>query len=155
MVIPVAPDSVAHVDPQDYPRLAIHRWRLDGGGYAQRHDRTTRGRSVSMHREVLGPDCEGLEVDHINRNKLDNRRANLRTATRRENQQNVAAIGGTSRYRGVVRRGGRWIAVVQLDGKQNYLGTFDSERAAALAANDFRAEHMPFAVSDPALEGAA
>jgi hypothetical protein len=88
-------------------------------------------------------------IDHINRNKLDCRRSNLRLATHAENLQNTAGNRGTSsRYRGVTRRRdtGKWQAQAGLNGEYHYLGLFDDEAAAAAASSAFRAANMPFAV---------
>lgn len=80
------------------------------------------------------------QVDHINRVRLDNRRANLRIVTAQENQQNLSPMrhrGGRpviSPYRGVTRaRNGRWYANVTIRGQRRYLGLFDKEEDAASA----------------------
>lgn len=83
--IPLGPSGTpvawATVDLADYERLIIHRWYLSGRGYAFR---TSGGRSVFMHREVLEfPDSE--DINHINDDQLDNRRANLEACTHTEN----------------------------------------------------------------------
>jgi len=85
-------------------------------------------------------------VDHINGDKLDNRRANLRIATAFENAQNRHVARGASSHRGVVwhKGAGKWMAQAHLAGVQHYLGLFDREEDAAKAAAAFRAEHMPF-----------
>jgi len=76
-----SPVAWTTVDLVDYERLIIHRWYLSGRGYAFR---AVSGKSTFMHREVLGfPDSE--DVDHINRDKLDNRRANLEACTHAHN----------------------------------------------------------------------
>lgn len=105
-------------------------------------------RHFRLHRELLGlSESDTREVDHINRDRLDNRRCNLRVVTHAQNGQNVPAQGGTSPHRGVsfCRQTGRWRAHVMIDGKQNQLGRFDTEQEAAIAAAAFRRKHMPFA----------
>jgi hypothetical protein len=79
------------VDDEDYLRLKAHKWSVNSRGYAVRfteHLGVKKG--IRMHREILelGEYDGGMEVDHINRNKLDNRRCNLRLVTRSENQKN-------------------------------------------------------------------
>jgi hypothetical protein len=137
--------AVALVDRGDHERLSAHRWHLISTGYAAR--RTTAG-TVLMHRELLGLTVDSsLEADHINRDKLDNRRANLRVATRSQNAQNTQARrGGTSRHRGVCwdKRDRVWRAQAQLNGRNVYIGGFKSEADAADAASAWRAQHMPF-----------
>jgi hypothetical protein len=91
-----------------------------------------------MHRDVMGaPD--GLLVDHINQNGLDNRRSNLRIATGAQNQRNAHGRGihrgkaSSSAFRGVSRSKGKWGAHVSVNGRNIRLGTFVTEEAAARA----------------------
>ncbi|HUB72809.1 MAG TPA: HNH endonuclease [Solirubrobacteraceae bacterium] len=88
------------------------------------------------------------EVDHVNGNRLDNRRVNLRVASHSENMQNRHGLTATntSGYRGVSwhKRRRKWIAYAQLDGRAYYLGYFDTAEEADEAVKAWRAEHMPF-----------
>jgi hypothetical protein len=141
--------TFAWVDPADADLVESYRWYSSHNGYAMS---TARGRpTLRMHRLVmgLGPG-DPRRVDHINRDKMDNRRANLRLVTTAENGQNVPARGGSSRHRGVswVTRLRRWRAEVVLAGRHHFLGHFDDEDEAARAAADFRREHMPFSEAD-------
>lgn len=105
-------------------------------GYAKRHT-TISGveKTIYMHRELTKPDA-GYEVDHINRNKLDNRRPNLRQVTRRENMINRAPWG-KSKYKGVKwdKQKNRWIAFINWKGRCLKLGTYRDEKLAAVASN--------------------
>jgi len=116
------------------------RW---SGGYVKicRYIETDYGavkQDLFLHRVIVRPPG-GFEVDHINRDKLDNRRENLRLATRMENMQNKAkASGCTSKYRGVSWRGrvnkkNPWGAYISNRGKRVELGYFPTEKIAALA----------------------
>lgn len=110
-----------------------------------------------MHRQILGLDgSDKTQVDHKDRNRLNNQRANLRLATRAQQQQNLPAMGGRSRFRGVSwdAANDRWRATVVFQGKQHSCGRHKTELEAALAAEAFRLEHMPFAVPDPELANA-
>lgn len=102
-----------------------------------------------MHRQVLGMGPEDKrQADHMNRDKLDNRRFNLRIVEKDgHNKQNVPARGGYSEHRGVSydKARGKWIAQVKLNGKK-WGRRFDTEGEAAEAARAWRLEHMPFAV---------
>lgn len=112
------------------------RWHLTSTGYARRRRRG--GGYDYMHRLVAGLVAgDGLQVDHINRDKLDNRRANLRVVTHLLNGQNLGAIGGTSRHRGVFfdRGTGRWRVRVRVLRADHDLGRFDTEEQAAAAAD--------------------
>lgn len=75
--------------------------------------------------------------DHINHNGLDNRKANLRLATHRQNLCNRrnTALKAASRYRGVSlhKNTKRWTARIKVYGKTKYLGLFDDEIDAAKA----------------------
>jgi len=140
--------------------LSVWSWRLTSNGYVVRHVSRSggSGRTVSMARIVAGL-MEGdmisgdeITVDHINRNRLDNRRDNLRFALRWQNNQNTSP---RTTYRGKPRTGyrgvhqlpsGRWHARACVRGVDHNLGTYDTELEAAEVAARFRAEHMPFSV---------
>jgi hypothetical protein len=155
--------AYALVDPRDYRRIATHRWSLTTGGYARRCEWSpTEKRAIQyfMHRDVMGlgrRGRRGTEVDHINRDRLDNRRCNLRLTTSGGNKQNqVRPDVGTSRFRGVNWDAGffrrRWRASAKLNRRKIHIGYFDDEVDAAIAAEAWRQEHMPLAAPDPALE---
>lgn len=109
-----------------------HNWSLASTGYAQtRHN----GSTLLMHMLILGKK-DGLEIDHININRLDNRRSNLRHVTHGENMYNLPlAKNNTSGIRGVDydRRRGRWRAQIQKNGRNKFIGHFDSIMEAAKA----------------------
>jgi hypothetical protein len=138
--------AIALVDAADVDALNQWRWSLQSAGYAQRHVRSAgRQHIVLMHRALLGLAYgDPREVDHINRNKLDCRRANLRIVTRGQNAQNMVRPAATSAYRGVcwsiARR--KWLAYCRIDYRQHNLGAFDEEEDAAAAARAFRLAHM-------------
>lgn len=80
----------------------------------------------------------GVEVDHINGNPLDNRRHNLRLCDRSENLANThKRPGGTSRFKGVswCNRDKKWVAHIEVRGRQKNIGGFRSEEEAAAAYN--------------------
>ena len=139
-----AGDVVAHA-LVDEGFQTKHRWFFTQG-YVKRYRRVGgKQEIVLLARQILGlKKWDPREVDHINRNKLDNRRCNLRVVTRNQNRQNVPAQA-KSGFRGVyVDRAGRWYAQVRVGGKLNHLGTFDNEEEAARVASDFRREHLPY-----------
>ncbi len=110
-------------------------WCLNGGGYAVRPTGKPYLHRVIMHAAVK----EGQQVDHINRDKLDCRRANLRAVTQAENARNVGlAKNNPSGYRGVSKHvGGKWRARVGA----KHLGLFDTAEAADCAARGYRLVH--------------
>jgi len=89
-----------------------------------------------MHREVLQVDDE-LFVDHINNFGLDNRKANLRPATKTQNAYNRRRLlaKSRSRYRGLCwdRHWKKWRVRICFDGTREDLGLFDDEIEAAKA----------------------
>jgi hypothetical protein len=87
-----------------------------------------------MHTLLMG-ERDGYTVDHVNGNGLDNRRSNLRWATRSQQRLNTHAGRGRSLYKGVswAPRQRKWVACISLDGKNCHLGYFDQEDEAARA----------------------
>jgi hypothetical protein len=138
--------AIALIDAAD-AHLAAHRWFLSAGYAVRTVQRDGKRTTFCLHREVLQVSGSSTHVDHISGDPLDCRRANLRCATRAENQQNRPAQKGTSRYRNVSYHANEqaWRARVQLDGKHHHLGYFKTEEQAAEAARRFREENMPFA----------
>ena len=105
--------------------------------WAWAHDVENSGekrKKVAMHNVIMKP-SEGFIVDHINGNGLDNRRSNLRIATRQQNTFNSVHKGGTSKYKGVAldKESGLWRAYIAKDGKRTWLGRFPDELSAAIA----------------------
>ena len=92
--------------------------------------------NVSMHRLVLGLTDKNIMCDHINKNTLDNRKCNLRPATRSQNMSyRKAKDNGHSKYLGVQKSRKMWKAEIVHNYKQIYLGTFKTQVEAALAYN--------------------
>jgi hypothetical protein len=145
------------VDTEDLERLLGGRsWALGSHGYAMRTfksegDRAKYGTAQIMHRFIM--DCpKGMVVDHINHNKLDNRKSNLRIVTHAENSQNLQPRKvGNAPYRGVAerrraRKDGsvriKYQASVKVMNKNKFLGYFDTAEEANEVAIAYRREHM-------------
>lgn len=126
--------------------LARFRWSLDGRYAARKDGSHGKPVTVRLHRAVMGLDPgDKRQVDHINGDGLDNRRANLRIVTAAQNAQNRPAnLGRTSKHRGVSwnTARGEWRAHAALDYKFIHLGCFDNETAAAEAATTYRLDSM-------------
>ncbi len=119
----------AIVDDEDYAHLLAYHWCLDNTGYAVAKDRD--GRKVLMHRVIVQP-LPGFQIDHINGDKLDNRRSNLRVCTHQQNSINQGKRPGTtSKYKGVTQLGRRWRAQIWHNGKRHHLGCYATEADAA------------------------
>lgn len=140
---------VAIVDDEDYEILGNKNWYAEPKGinvyvYRKLNQVEKSGRKtrrISLHRFIMNaPD--GMEVDHINGNGLDNRRENLRICTRSENAKNIRKHKGvhSSIYKGVrwysiTKRWHAQISDVTKDGKRTVksIGYFDDETEAAKA----------------------
>lgn len=143
--------AYAIVDEADAAWLNQWHWSFSKG-YAVRVDKNEHGEqhAVLMHRALLGLSRGNkLQGDHINRDPLDNRRANLRVVPRRGNLQNRGKqLGLTSSFRGVHfdARTQQWRAEVKTEERRFRLGRFDTEQDAADAARTVRLREMPYAV---------
>lgn len=137
--------GVALVDDEDAPLVADHRWWRKGRGreaYAYTSVPENGGlRWLLMHRVILNAPA-AMQVDHINGDGLDNRRANLRLCTFAENRRNSRALGGHSRFKGVSRKNGKWCAQIRVAERQVHLGYFRVEAAAAAAYDAAAREHF-------------
>ena len=120
------------VDAADYEWLSRYTWTTHNSGYAARREK---GRLIFMHREIVQAP-PGLVVDHMDGNRQNNYRSNLRICTRRENSQNRAKrIGCVSRFKGISREkhSGKWRAQAYLAGEPFRTGLMDDEVEAARA----------------------
>lgn len=142
--------GVALIDDEDASRVPLTGWCLHPMGYASR--RHVRGRESLLHRMILQVP-PGVEVDHINHDKLDCRKANLRLVTRSQNNQNKRSALRTNRLgiRGVsvqFNRGGTvsYFARVMLNGKAIHRCGFrtpEEAEAAAIALRRTYFTHSP------------
>jgi len=150
--IPLTQGKVAWVDQADYADIVQFKWHAEKPGrrdvfYASRgvgHGRGNR-RIEKMHRRILGlSPGDGLQVDHINGDGIDNRRRNLRVCTHAENHANLPPYGGVSRFKGVswYARHERWVASIHPRGDCIHLGYFDNEESAAHAYDRAAAIHF-------------
>ncbi len=146
----------ALVDWDDYERISSYRWYAMATAYGWRAGRNP-SRSGSgyryryMHRAVMSaPD--GVEVDHILHDLLDNRKSRLRLISSSQQKMNTRPRkGNSSIYKGVclmrgkTRRKKPWIAYINCGGERRYLGYFATEEAAAraydAAANTYFGEY--------------
>ena len=129
------------LDASDYPRVATHKWCVLK---SKKNTLTYFGANLLMsdgkrktlllHRFLMDPP-KGLLVDHKDAyDTLDNRRSNLRIATREQNNQNKRPRTGTSsQYKGVswTKLRGKWSAYITKSGRTLPLGCCDCEMEAA------------------------
>jgi hypothetical protein len=140
--IPLTRGHIALVDDEDYERLAPLKWcalvKEDGRAYAV-HYKVVAGKvtATKMHRLL----CAGELVDHKNGNGLDNRKENLRSATKNQNMWNRRSFVSKSGFKGVsldtsVFRTKPWRAVIYQYGKRQTLGHFADPKEAARAYDE-------------------
>jgi len=120
--------QIVLIDDKDYEVISKHNWYLSNGGYAIS---SMKAKNVRMHRFILNAPV-GEIIDHINGNKLDNRRKNLRICTPKENiwnrhSKNIG-IRHHKYYKGRV-----WEAKIGLNYKTIYLGSFYTKKEAQKA----------------------
>lgn len=119
-------------DAKDWDKLKEYTWRKNKLGYASA---SICGKQKRFHVVVMGKKS-GYVVDHIDQNKLNNQRNNLRFLTKTGNAINSKlSKNNTSGVKGVHkdRNGKRWVASLMLEGKNIYLGTYDTIEEAAEA----------------------
>ncbi len=130
------------IDDCDQEIFERYTWHITNKGYVRmnvpRHEKPKYGNrsTVPLHCVLLGY-VDGKEIDHINRNKLNNRRSNLRHVTALENSANrrERSTGkAKSGYTGVsLRPNGKFQAVIRKNNKTITLGTYDTAEQAHAA----------------------
>lgn len=127
----------AIVDDEDWLYLVGFNWHTNKTSkYAMCNSPPLHGEY--MHRVIakrVGLDCS-YEIDHVNGDRLDNRRCNLRAATRSQNSYNAKRRrDNTSGFRGVCwdKRRSKWQASIKFGGRRLFLGNYDTKEAAAFA----------------------
>jgi len=133
--IPLNKGVVALVSERDYSEVSRHRWYVnDKGRVVRSRNVDGRRRTVYMHREIMEAPKDVL-VDHANGNLLDNRRLNLRFATKSQNNANWQNGWGKCKYRGVhycQTQNKGWVAQIWFEGKSRVKARFPTAKQAAL-----------------------
>ncbi|MCR5876956.1 HNH endonuclease signature motif containing protein [Phenylobacterium sp. J367] len=131
--IPLTKGFVAIVGDEDFDWLNKWKWHAvvpkAGFVYARRRADCA---YVLMHRLILNADL-GLVVDHISGDTLDNRRSNLRLATRRQNNANKHRVWSAAGFRGVCHTPLSRVRPFKAQINSQYLGQFETAEAAARA----------------------
>lgn len=117
------------ISVEDIDIVSKLKWGMTGAGYA--HGSLLNGKKILLHRYILET---GNEVDHINGDKLDNRRSNLREATSSQNKMNKGSQSNNNTgYKGIRRNGKGYCAKINANGENFYLGQFKNKEDAARA----------------------
>lgn len=141
--IPLSQGKVALVDDEDYSELAQYKWSAKQDStskdiyYAHRsYSKGTKRSIMSMHRVIMSPTSK-QEVDHINRDGLDNRRSNLRICTHSQNScnQRKRITPASSKYKGVdwYPKYSKWRCRITINRKMKDQGYYLTEEEAARA----------------------
>ena len=128
----LAGGQVATVDEQDIERVLMVKWHLSKRGLVQGSVPGGKGKKCYLHRFILSAPSH-LQVDHINGDRLDNRRENLRLCTDGQNKRNIGKrSNNTSGYKGVTTHNGRYRATIVFHYRQVCCGHYrDTAREAA------------------------
>jgi hypothetical protein len=137
-LIPLTKGQVTAVDAADYDFLMQWSWTALWSPAGRCFYAVRRG-FIYMHTALTN----NPQTDHISRDTLDNRRANLRCATSSKNGANrIKQRNNTTGFKGVFRNGSGWMAKIAVNGTQIYLGQFHSPTEAALAYNKAAVKHF-------------
>lgn len=140
--------GIVLVDQCDVDRLSRHVWHRDTSGYARAMLKVDgKWKLVRMHR-LLTAAPTGLYVDHIDCNRLNNMRSNLRLCTPQQSVANISKYKGKSKFKGVHwhKAAGKWMSQIKVAGRHVYLGLFEDEvEAAKTYAAVAKAIHGEFA----------
>lgn len=129
--VPLTRGFVAIIDAEDVERVAGRNWsaaiRANGRVYAMRVERE---KAILLHRFLISPPA-GMDIDHANGDALDNRKSNLRVATRSENNANARLRkDNAAGFKGVICKGRKWRAEIAYYGTRCYIGAFNSPEEA-------------------------
>lgn len=127
-----------YFDKEDYNLVVQYCWDIDGSnGYAKTIDKVNNTGKIYLHRLVMGcKNGDGIIIDHIDRNRIDCRKSNLRTVNNSQNTMNSCIRSdNTSGIRGVYwdKRKNKWIATITVDQQNIQLGSFNNIKDAEVA----------------------
>ncbi|MBP7209563.1 MAG: HNH endonuclease [Paludibacteraceae bacterium] len=126
------------IDLEDIDKISDYKWSTRPDGYVIAH---VNGKTTRLHRFLMGE--SNLKVDHINRNRLDNRKSNLRFVTDTQNAQNRKS--GLSVWYKSSRD--RWVSTINVNKKRVWIGSFknkeEAQKAKIEATNKYFGDYSP------------
>ncbi len=128
-------DRVFVFDADEIMAVKKYTWSIDNNGYVVTN--LGYGKTLHLHRLIMG-NIDGKVIDHISRDRLDNRKINLRHVTQQQNVQNSGMNKNNSTgYKGVYfdKQRKKYAAEIMCGRKKHYLGRFNTAREAAIAYN--------------------
>ncbi len=129
------------VDDEDFEFLNQFYWQVDKNNTVKTHKNYT-GETL-IHRLIMKP-SKGVEIDHIDGNRLNNQKSNLRFATSSQNKINRGARkDNKSGFKGVSwhKQRNTWTARIMIDGNYKHLGLFKDKLEAAKIYNQYALKH--------------
>lgn len=130
-------NDIFYFDLADYDSIKDYHWYKSVQGYiCARSNRNIGSSVIRLHRLIMHCEDNNLIVDHINHNKSDNRKTNLRICTQKENTRNsVLNKNSVSGIIGVTYRkdSNKWRSRLRVDGKLLSLGVFVNKNDAIIA----------------------
>ena len=118
------------ISKKDYKKVCIHTWHINSRGYVKTTIGGHKGKKVFLHRYILQFKNPKIQVDHINHDKSDNRRKNLRICTNSQNSMNTKREKRGVYYRKDINK---WRAVITVNQKRINLGHFSNYKNARKA----------------------
>ena len=129
----LAAERGIEVDPEDAWLLATYTWYVTDLVYAKTR-LPGNGALMFLHHCIMGQPIDGSDIDHVDRNRLNNTRVNLRYLTRSGNMLN-SGRSDAAYYVYSGPRAGTYVVEIQRDKQRHYLGVFETEEEA-IAARD-------------------
>lgn len=129
------------IDPEDYPKVRLYRWSVTKGrsGNFYAHSWVD-GKLEKLHRLIT--DFQYSLVDHVSRNSLDNRKCNLREASRSVNAINCNQKIERALPRNIYKKGARYVVQIRRDNKDKKYGVYSTIEEAVSARNEILSRQL-------------
>lgn len=137
-IIPLTQNRFALVDNEDYKKLSKQKWCVSSGYAVYGRSKGKNPLHFKMHRIIMNAK-KGEDIDHIDGNRLNNQKSNLRIADRTQNQMNrKIQVNNKSGYKGVTwcKRTNKWIVQIRVKTKTKFLGYYNDKKEAGKIYNE-------------------